>query len=90
MTDRITIVPLVIVGSVVLALADFSLFFFNPSIAFYTHNAFSIAVGGGLAWYGYKLIGKKAGSQAIHWVVVIIGLAMVIIHITKLFMGKVF
>lgn len=82
------LIPVTFLASIGFAVYDFFLFRITPKIAFQIHNFLSFLVGAGLVYFSYKLIAKKSGNKYINMLSMLVGFAMVIIHITKLVIGK--
>jgi len=88
MLEKKYLIPITLIISIGLATYDFFLFKIYPRIAFQIHNFLAFLIGVGLLYFSYKLITKKSGNKYIHLFNMIVGFAMVVIHITKLFVGK--
>jgi len=84
MLEKKYLILITFLASIGFAAYDFSLFRIAPKIAFQTHNLLAFLVGAGLLYFSYKLIAKKSGNKYVNMLSMLVGFAMVIIHITKL------
>ena len=82
------LIPITLAISIGLAAYDFFLFQFLPKSAFQIHNTLAFLIGVGLFYVSYILTVKKKGNRYIHLLSMTIGFAIVVIHITKLVIGK--
>lgn len=70
-----------------LATADFFLFQVQPRIAFFIHNTLALFIGVGLLFCSFTLARKKVNKYVVY-TSMIVGIAMMIIHLVKLLMGN--
>lgn len=73
--------------SLMLSLAEFFWFKKIISIAFALHNILSLIVGLILIYLAVIFYKKELNTKRFNFIVLIIGMAMTIVHITKLFIG---
>lgn len=73
--------------SIILSVGDFMFFKISKNIAFKMHNSLAIGVGVGLILCSYKLLCSDSKYKYSLYISMIIGFAMIIIHITKLSIG---
>ncbi len=71
-----------------LAIVDSSLFFVVPDLAYALHHLLAIAVGATLMAISWKLLGRVGGHRIVMLLDLLVGVGMVVIHVTKLVWGR--
>ena len=71
-----------------LAPLELSLFFVAPDLAWAVHNLLATGVGGALAGASWRLLGRTAGHRRVLLLNLVVGIGMVVIHLTKLVWGN--
>jgi len=71
-----------------LAAADFFWFQKMPSTAFVFHNIFGLIIGLFLIYLSIIFIKNKLNTRYCNFILFIVGVAMTIIHLVKLLIGK--
>ena len=84
------IFPLTVLVSLGFAAGDFLQFHSSPNIAFLVHNTVAALTGLGLIYFSNKLLKNKDENKHILLFSIIVGFTMVVIHLTKLWIGKCF
>ena len=74
--------------SIAFSAVDFFWFKQDPAMAFIFHNFFAIIIGLSLIYLSFIFSKKKLNSKNLNLIILIAGLAMAIIHLVKLFIGK--
>jgi|WetSurMetagenome_2_1015567.scaffolds.fasta_scaffold14861_6 hypothetical protein len=85
---EMSLVTASLVLGICLALLDLSLFFMIPGAAFPIHNLLALGIGGSLVLISYGLLRRITGYRYVLLMNIIVGMAMIIIHSTKLITGK--
>jgi hypothetical protein len=71
-----------------LALADYALFRWMPEIAYSAHHLLATAVGGVVVAVAWKLLGRVQGFRQVLLLDLLVGVGMIVIHVTKLVWGR--
>jgi hypothetical protein len=71
-----------------LALLDYRLFFWAPELAYTAHHLLAVVVGGTLVAVSWKLLGRTAGYRNVLLLDLLVGVGMIVIHVTKLVWGR--
>lgn len=88
MLGKKCLIFIILAISIGLAAYDFFLFLIPSKIVFQIHNISAFLIGVGFIYFSYTLIIKKAGNRYVHLLSMTVGFAMVVIHLTKLAIGK--
>ena len=88
MLGKKCLIFIILAISIGLAAYDFFLFLIPSKIVFQIHNISAFLIGVGFIYFSYTLIIKKAENRYVHLLSMTVGFAMVVIHLTKLAIGK--
>jgi hypothetical protein len=78
----------IITLGVALALLDYSLFFVAPDLAYSAHHLLAVGVGATLVTVSWKLLGRATGHRYVLLLDLLVGVGMIVIHVTKLVWGR--
>ncbi|MBR9691019.1 hypothetical protein GOV08_05030 [Candidatus Woesearchaeota archaeon] len=88
MLNKKSLVPISFSVTILLSSLDFYLLKLFPKAMFVVHNILSMFVGFFILYYSTKLLDRNIDEKSVFYGAFIIGMAMIIIHITKIAIGK--